>query len=138
MRVRKSLKPLGLFLFCLAVALALPAQAGEMRYGKTLPSGSKCELVFAANPLMTMTEIPFAITLTETHGAAVSDATLTISLDMPAMPMPPNRPTASWHDNAYRGAAVFTMAGAWQAKVQIQRPGMTAEEVVFEIKEVQM
>ncbi len=129
---------LSLLLASLILTLSLPAVAGETRYGKTLPDGCRCEIVFAADPLTTMTEIPFAITLTEANGVLPSDATLTVSLDMPAMPMPPNRPVTRWSGDAYRGTAVFTMAGAWQVQVRIERPGNTPHEITFEVAEVRM
>lgn len=127
-----------LLLACLILALTLPAFAGETRYGQTLADGCRCELVFAASPLQTMTEIPFAITLNETSGLSRSDATLAVSLDMTAMPMPPNRPATRWSEGAYRGTAIFTMAGAWQVRVRIERPGASPADVVFDIPEVRM
>jgi hypothetical protein len=37
---------------------------------------------------------------------------------------------------AYRGTAVFTMAGAWQALVDVRIPGGAQEVLVFDIREV--
>lgn len=85
-----------------------------------------------------MTETPFSITLRDGAGQAVSDADLVISMDMPAMPMPPNNPKAMWQDDAYRGVAIFTMAGAWRITVDIKRPGQEQEQIVFDIEQVMM
>jgi len=57
---------------------------------------------------------------------------------MPDMPMPPNHPAATWKDGAYRGTAIFTMAGAWEMTVNIQRPGYDQEHVIFKIDQVMM
>ena len=88
--------------------------------------------------LKTITETRFAVTITGATGISISDAKLSIDLDMPDMPMPPNHPAATWQDGAYRGTAIFTMAGAWQMTVHIQRPGYDQEQVIFQIDQVQM
>jgi len=98
----------------------------------------KVTITFADAPLKTMTETPFAIEVTGDTGVSITDAKLSLSLDMPAMPMPPNRPAATWSDGAYRGTVIFTMAGAWQASLFIKRPGYEQEEVIFEIEQVMM
>jgi len=98
----------------------------------------KVTLTFADAPLKTMTETPFTIEVIGDTGASITDAKLHLSLDMPAMPMPPNRPAVTWSDGAYHGTAVFTMAGAWQASLFIKRPGYQQEEVIFEIEQVMM
>ena len=54
---------------------------------------------------------------------------------MPAMDMPLNNPKARWQDDAYRGTAVFTMAGDWTAVMYIQRPGYDQEHVIFKSKD---
>lgn len=100
-----------------------PVLAEQTRFAKSLPDGGRVELVFAAAPLVTMTEIPFSVALTGSTGMPIRDAAVGLDLDMPAMPMPPNHPQATWQDGAYRGTAVFTMAGEWIATMNIQRPG---------------
>ena len=95
-------------------------------------------LNFSAPTLTTMTEIPFVIDIYDETGKTINNATLSVSLDMPAMPMPPNHPEVVWDTNAYRGTAIFTMAGAWQMVVDISRPGYDAEQVSFDIEQVNM
>ncbi len=63
---------------------------------------------------------------------------LALDLTMPFMPMPPNNPKAVWQDNAYRGTAIFTMAGAWQVNVEVNRPGVETEIIIFDIEMVIM
>ena len=122
----------------LLLGLALPALAGETRLEKPIYGSGKLVLTFAADPLQTMTETPFSIVITGPSGKNIKDAKLTVSLDMPAMPMPPNHPRAVYLDGAYRGQAVFTMAGAWQVFINVQRPGYDQEQVIFDIEKVLM
>jgi len=114
------------------------ATAGETRIQSLLADNGKAVIVFAESPLKTMTEIPFAIELNNSHGEVINNARLAIDLTMPFMPMPPNRPKAVWQDNAYRGTAIFTMAGAWQVNVEINRPELETENIIFDIEMVVM
>jgi hypothetical protein len=123
-----------MFLLCSTAVLF----AAETSLEKPVFKSGKATLTFADAPLKTMTETPFAITITGATGIVISDAKLSIGLDMPDMPMPPNNPAAAWKDDAYRGTAIFTMAGAWEVTVNIQRPGYDQEHVIFKIDEVMM
>lgn len=122
--------------------LTLISTTSLMAGGTTLEqpafNSGKVSMVFDGAKLRTMTETPFAINIIGDTGITISDAKLNISMDMPAMPMPPNHPAATWNEGAYRGKAVFTMAGAWQITVNIQRPGYEQEQVVFDIEQVMM
>ncbi len=112
--------------------------AAETSLEKPAFKSGKVTLTFADAPLKTMTETPFAIKVTGATGIVISDARLSIDLDMPDMPMPPNHPAATWKDGAYRGVAIFTMAGAWEMTVNVQRPGYDQEHVIFKIDQVMM
>lgn len=112
--------------------------AAETRIETVTNKGGKAVLVFADKPLKTMTETPFTIRLHDSAGAPIGDADLFISLTMPMMPMPPNHPQAPWSDGAYRGTAVFTMAGVWQVHVEVKHPAATTEKVVFNVEMVMM
>ena len=112
--------------------------AAETRLEKPAFKSGKVTVTFADAPLETMTETPFAIMIAGATGITIRDAKLSIALDMPEMPMPPNHPAATWKDGAYRGTAVFTMAGAWQMTVNIQRPGYDQEQIIFKIDQVMM
>ena len=126
-------------LLCM-ILLVLPVtvHADGLRLQKPVFGNGKIVLSFAQEPLKTMTETPFSIELTGPSGKKITDAILTISLDMPAMPMPPNHPKAPYKDGAYRGVAIFTMAGAWQVTINIQRPGYDQEQAVFDLEKVVM
>jgi hypothetical protein len=125
-------------LLCLLLSISVSAFSAETRLEKPLPEGDKAIIIFADSPLKAMTEIPFTIELTSKTGKKIDNAKLNISLDMPAMQMPPNNPYAEWKDGAYRGMAVFTMAGVWQVNVNIQRPAYDQQQVVFHIEQVLM
>ena len=121
---------------CLMI-FASPLLAAETVLEQPIAESGKATIVFDASPLTAMKEIPFAISLLDVDGKAITDAELMISMDMPAMPMPPNNPAATWENGAYRGTAIFTMAGGWQVKVNIQAPGLE-QQVVFDIEQVMM
>lgn len=130
---RQTLAAIGLlWLFCGI------ASAAETRTEKPTHGGGHAVLAFTDHPLKTMTETPFAIELCDARGNPVKEAKLSIGLDMPFMPMPPNHPAAAWVEGAYRGIAVFTMAGAWQVHVLIEQPGAAPEKLVFDIEMVVM
>ena len=133
-----TIKAVRYLLLILIFLFATSAWAADTRMEKRSPGGSLVVVTFADAPLKTMTETPFKIQLTGPSGKVVEDARFSLSLDMPAMPMPPNHPKVTWQNGAYQGVAVFTMAGAWQVFVNIQRPGYDQEQVVFDIAEVQM
>jgi hypothetical protein len=103
-----------------------------------MADGSKAVIIFASSPLQAMTEIPFTIELTNNAGEMFKDAELVLDLTMPFMPMPPNNPKVVWKDNAYRGTAIFTMAGAWQVNVEVNRPGAETLKIIFDIEMVIM
>lgn len=133
-RVYRVMFFLIIFAFCGSVAVF----AAETKFEVPAFENGKARLIFADAPLKTMTETPFTIILTDGAGDEITDATLQISMDMPAMPMPPNNPAAGWDGDAYRGDAIFTMAGAWKITVDIERQGFAENSVVFEIEQVMM
>lgn len=122
----------------LLFATTLCATAAEMRLATKWADGGEAVIIFACNPLQAMTEIPFSIQLHKKTGEEIRDATLALDLTMPSMAMPANNPKAEWQDNAYRGKAIFTMAGAWQVNIEVHRPGDEAESIVFDIEMVVM
>jgi hypothetical protein len=130
---RKTLAAIGLLWLFSGMAIA-----AETRIEKSMHGGGHAVLVFTDHPLKTMTETPFTIELYDAQGNPVKEAKLGIGLDMPFMPMPPNNPATVWSDGAYRGIAVFTMAGAWQVHVAIERPAAATERLLFDIEMVVM
>ena len=85
-----------------------------------------------------MSETPFTVNLTGGTGKRLSDAAVSLRLIMPAMSMPLNKPKALWQDDAYKGLAIFTMAGEWNAIMIIQRPGHDVIDLTFKLGQVRM
>jgi len=125
-------------LLLIVLLIVSPAGAEESRFEQSLPAGGSAVLTLAANPLETMTEVPFRIVLTDASGSAITEATVSLDLYMPAMPMPPNEPKALWNNGAYHGLAIFTMAGEWRALIKIGRSGQEPIEVDFNLGVVRM
>lgn len=123
---------------CFLLSLSISAGASETRLKKAMPEGGTAVLTFAADPLLSMSEIPFTVELTGGAGTIFSDAAVSLRLVMPAMSMPLNNPKALWQDGAYHGMAIFTMAGEWHAIMDIQRPAHDLVELTFKLGEVQM
>lgn len=68
----------------------------------------------------------FDINLTDLNGQPVSDATISLDLTMPAMPMPPNQLNmVAGEAGKYHAAGYFTMRGLWRIEVIITRGGQT-------------
>jgi hypothetical protein len=66
----------------------------------------------------------FDVTLKDEKGQAISDATVTLDLTMPEMPMPSNQVETKYTDNGlYQGVGRFTMRGWWRIEVIIQKGG---------------
>lgn len=123
---------------CLLLALSVSAFATDIRLEKAMPEGGMAVLTFTTKPLLTMTETPFTVELIGATGKVLADAAVSLSLVMPAMPMPANNSKALWQDNVYQGMAIFTMAGEWNAIMLIQRPGHDLVDLTFELGEVLM
>ena len=126
---------LTLLLLCCTV---VGATATETPIETVMADGGKAVIIFASSPLRAMTEIPFTIELMNNAGEMIKDAELALDLTMPFMPMPPNNPKALWQDNAYRGTAIFTMAGAWQVNVEVNHSESGTEKIIFDIEMVIM
>ena len=124
-----------LILLCCTV---VATTAAETPIETVMADGGRAVIVFSSSPLQAMTEIPFTIEMKNNDGEMINDAKLALDLTMPFMPMPPNNPKAVWKDNAYRGTAIFTMAGAWQVNVEVNRPEIEVETFIFNIEMVIM
>ena len=124
-----------LILLCCTV---IGATAAVTPIETEMADGGKAVIIFASGPLQAMIEIPFTIELKSKAGEMIEDAELALDLTMPFMPMPPNNPKAVWKDNAYRGTAIFTMAGAWQVNVEVNRTEAETEKIIFDIEMVIM
>ena len=124
----------------LILALLLPglATAASTRIAASGQAGYRGVLEFAASPLRTMRPTAFTLTLYDATGLETTAPDPSCSLVMPAMAMPENRPRLTRASGHFAGEAIFTMAGAWEMTVNIQRPGYDQEHVIFKIDQVMM
>lgn len=75
----------------------------------------------------------FDVTLTNTNGQAITDATVSLDLTMPGMWMPPNQLSAEpVSDGKYHATGRFTMRGLWRIEVIITR-GNQKQSVFFDV-----
>ncbi len=116
--------------------LRVPAAPSVTRIEARSPGGLQGVLEFAAAPLVTMHPTPFRLALKGVDGTPFPPSTLTCDLVMPAMPMPENRPRLVSDGEDFRGEAIFTMAGAWQARVTVHPVAGAEETLVFPIERV--
>jgi hypothetical protein len=90
-------------------------------------------LALAPYPPVSFQTTTFDITITDQNGNAISDAQVGLDLTMPSMWMPSNKPQAqSLGDGRYRATGRFTMRGAWQIAVIVQR-GAEKQTAYFQL-----
>ncbi len=118
------------------LGIAVASAGGVTRLQASGEAGLTGELELQGETLRTMTVIPFRLVLRDAAGHLLPGAVMTCDLDMPAMPMPLNRPRVEPCADAYQGIAVFTMAGGWTATFKVELPGGRRAELVFQIDEV--
>ena len=106
----------------------VPLPAGSAK----LPENTAAQKVGNLNVTLALSPYPpagfqqgsYDVTLKDENGQAVTDASVTLDLTMPAMPMPSNQVEAKHTDNGlYQGTGRFTMRGLWRIAVIIQRGG---------------
>ena len=113
---------------------AVKAVTGELPQGTAAQQSGDMIVLLALNPYPPTSGMSeFNVTLTDTAGQAIKDATISLDLTMPAMRMPPNQPDLpSGSDGKYSGTAPFTMRGWWRIEVIITRGGQT-QSVFFDV-----
>jgi hypothetical protein len=81
-------------------------------------------LALSPYPPVGFQQASYDVTLKDENGQSISDASVTLDLTMPAMPMPSNQVEAKYTNNGlYQGTGRFTMRGLWLIVVIIQRGG---------------
>jgi len=113
---------------------AVKAVTGELPQGAAAQQSGDMIILLTLNPYPPTSGMSeFTVTLTDTTGQAINDATIALDLSMPAMRMPPNQPDlSSGSDGKYNGTAPFTMRGWWRIEVLITRGGQT-QSVFFDV-----
>lgn len=69
----------------------------------------------------------------DSAGKAVSDATVRLTADMPAMKMSGQPENAAYTGTDYQGRILLGMSGPWEIKVQVQPGGGQPSEATFEV-----
>jgi hypothetical protein len=106
--------------------IPLPADYAKLPENTAMQKVGNLNISLALSPYppVGFQQSNFDITLKDEKGQAISDATVTLDLTMPEMPMPNNQVETKYTDNGlYQGAGRFTMRGWWRIEVIIQRGG---------------
>lgn len=109
-----------------------PAPQAGLRQAQTRGSCT-ATLVIRPYPPLTMQKTILGLQLTDDGGRPISGAEVSYDLTMPdCVAMPVNRPRAAERpEGAYEATAIFTMAGYWQARVQVSEAGDDQEFIFF-------
>jgi hypothetical protein len=113
----------------------LKSITGDLPAGTAAQKAGDLIVTIALNPYPAKAGAPteFDVTLTDVNGQAVDDASISLDLTMPSMPMPPNQPTMEFvSDGKYHTSAPFTMRGWWRIEVIITRGG-EKQSVLFDL-----
>jgi hypothetical protein len=132
----------GLFFLVLAALSALTLAACGSR-GETASTAShfisaaagiRVDLTVRPFPPSPMEKASFEIIISDGDGGPVSGATIRCEMTMPGMAMPMNRPPVTEsHPGAYSAEVVFTMAGRWQAALDVRLPDGRTGAFLFPI-----
>jgi len=86
-------------------------------------------------PPAPMHEAEFSISITDGQGRPVEGAEVSCDMTMPAMPMPPNHPQAAEQSpGVYKAPVMFTMAGEWEALIEVLLADGTSGRFRFPMK----
>jgi nitrogen fixation protein FixH len=91
-------------------------------------------LTLDPDPPETMIPVTFSLELSDENGQPVENADVSYDLTMPAMKMPPNKPSADEQQNGlYQTRTTLSMAGDWQAEASINLNGKITT-LIFDFK----
>ena len=118
--------------------LLLPgcAQGGKSPSQSIVATAENLSAQFSVvpDPPIPMREAVLELTLHDTAGRPVEDAIISMELTMPAMRMPLNQPSVEYKGSGvYSANALFTMAGEWQVRVEVDASGQV-HEFVFRLR----
>ena len=121
----------------LSLALALPpgpAWAAPLAFPATAGGTGGAVLELQADKLVTMTAIPFRLTIRDAQGQPVTGARVNCNLTMPSMRMPDNRPKLTERDGAYVGELILTCTmGDYRAECVVEEAGGARRTLAFDI-----
>lgn len=127
---------------CSVLVLALssgPANAGPIRLQASDAAPGSAVLELDADELVTMTVIPFRLTIRDAAGQPLTGAKVSCDMTMPSMAMPENRPKVSERNGSYGGELIFTCAmGAWRISCVAEKTDGSRQMMTFDIGTVRM
>jgi hypothetical protein len=86
-------------------------------------------------PPAPMQQAEFSISIVDGQGRPVAGARVSCDMSMPAMAMPPNRPLAvEQSPGLYTTPVMFTMAGDWEALIEVLPTDAASGEFRFSMK----
>lgn len=127
---------------CIGLVLVLSsglANAGPIRLQDNDAAPGSAVLELYADELVTMTTIPFRLTIRDAAGQPLTGAKVSCDMTMPSMAMPENRPKVSERNGGYGGELIFTCAmGAWRIGCVAEKTDGSRQMMTFDIDKVRM
>ena len=115
------------------------ANAGPIRLQASDAAPGSAVLELYADELVTMTAIPFRLTIRDAAGRPLTGAKVSCDMTMPSMAMPENRPKISEQNGSYGGELIFTCAmGAWRIGCVAEKNDGSRQMMTFDIDKVRM
>ena len=135
----------GKILFFIAIYLLIfisprHAAAAPLRFPASGVTPGEAVLEVQADELVTMTSIPFSLTIRDEAGRRVTGAQVQCALTMPSMVMPENRPKMVERDGGtYAGEMILTCTmGDWRMSCTATPPDATPRVMTFDIGKARM
>lgn len=117
----------------------MSVSAAPIRVAATDATPGSAALELYTDELVTMTAIPFRITIRDAAGRLLTGAKVSCDMTMPSMTMPENRPRVTERDGAYGGELVFTCAmGGWRISCLAENADGSRQAMTFDIAKVRM
>jgi len=113
--------------------MPVPAAAGKLPENTAMQESGGLLVSLALDPYPPSSAGNFDVTLADASGQPISDATISLDLTMPAMPMPVNKLSMDPVSvGKYQASGYFTMRGLWRIEVIITR-GDQKQSVFFDV-----
>jgi hypothetical protein len=110
-------------------------EAASMAFGPLTSGGLTITLQVSPYPPKPRAQSQFTVSVIDERGDQVAGAEVSIAMTMPAMRMPPNQPRAlEQKAGQYSTPVVFTMAGAWEARVEVTTVQGETAQFTFAMK----
>jgi nitrogen fixation protein FixH len=122
-----------------ASLVAAPADAAPLRFAATDTPAGQATLEIQAEELVTMTAIPFRLTINDAGGKPLTRAKVSCDLSMPSMSMPENRLKVVERDGAYAGEMILTCTmGDWRMTCNAEDGKGLRQTMTFDIGTARM